>query len=870
MNAERWSRIRTLFERATTLPPEARTAYLDAECGHDASLRAEIDALLAADAEASGFLDRAVADAVREVGSGVQLGQRVGPYVLDRELAHGGMGAVFLGRRADDAYEAAVAIKVIRGVRTGDLQRRFRTERQILASLDHPNIAHLLDGGATGDGVPYLVMEYVDGRPIDTYCDEEGLDLTARIRLFRRVCAAVDHAHHALIIHRDIKPSNVMVTADGAPKLLDFGIAKLLDPTGEGETTTLALMTPSYASPEQILGKPIGVASDVYSLGVLLYRILTGRLPFDTEGTSAATLARQIVERAPPRPSACPGLSAPTARALRGDLDAIVLTALRTEPERRYASPARLSEDLERYLDGRPVTARPDRVTYRAGKFVRRHVAAVATTAAVLIALVALTAFYLTGLRAERDRAELEAARTRKVAAFMGDLFSYANPATTGGREISARQMLDRGTERVTTDLDDDPETQTTLLLSASDAYRELGDNRQAVVVAQRAADISARRFGPRSLEVGRALAALALVVGRAIGDDSALVVARRADSIFRDHPGEDPLGYALALHRLGWLMEVQGAYRASDSMLSRALALQRGRPDSDAGEVASLLNDMGIERQELGDTVGADTLLQQAVALNRALYGPNHPETAIALGNLGIQRELEGRLADAVSLYRQSIEIERRLYGPTYPDEAAHYINLSRVLRTMGRLRESDSAARAALAIDSARGPNHPYVAYDQRVLAAVVAKEGDLAEAERLFRSASRIYRLHYTPDNIAFGTVDEGLGDVLRRTGRPAQAVPLLTHAIALYTKALGPRHLRAEHSRILLGEALTALGRYAQAEPPILDAYQSLAAAARPDTAEVALARRALWTLYVAWKKPEKAKAFADVEAATSPR
>jgi eukaryotic-like serine/threonine-protein kinase len=405
-----WPRIKELFQSALEREPEAREAFLDEACGGDPALRREVLSLLASHHEAEGFLE----------GSALQgstwEGRRVGAYRILGEVGRGGMGTVYRAARADDAFQKQVALKVVRGGQgSTDLANRFRAERQILARLDHPNIARLLDGGATDEGDPYLVMEYVPGRPIDVYCGERALGTAARIELFRAVCAAVQYAHQNLVVHRDLKPGNILVTEAGVPKLLDFGIAKVLadDLTEAPTQTAFPALTPDYASPEQVRAEPVTTASDVYSLGVVLYEILTGHRPYRLRTAMPAEIVRVVCELQPEKPStvvrripttesttatACPapGTGSETedprlqklAGELEGDLDTIVLMALRKEPSRRYASVQELSNDLGRYLEGRPVLARPDTLAYRATKFVRRHKAAVTVAALVLLGLV--------------------------------------------------------------------------------------------------------------------------------------------------------------------------------------------------------------------------------------------------------------------------------------------------------------------------------------------------------------------------------------------------------------------------------------------------------------------------------------------------
>jgi serine/threonine protein kinase len=402
MNPERWQQVKDLLDQAISFDPAERSSYLNRECGTDVQLRLEVESLLSSHQRAGTGFMRSPADvwASAAVGIAPARDPRVGPYQLLKEIGHGGMGEVYRAIRADGQYKKEVAIKFVRGAFASSfLLERFRIERQILASLDHPNIARLLDGGTTDDGVPYLVMDLIEGLPIDQYCNDHGLSVSERLQLFRQVCEAVQYAHQRLVIHRDIKPGNILVTAEGTPKLLDFGIAKLLDPSAHAETTMARPMTPEYASPEQIRGEPITTATDVYSLGVVLYELLTGQSPYPKEHGTSQETARAICELEPAKPSTAVRLrelrsdriSAPEklAKQLRGDVDNIVLMALRKEPERRYASVQQFAEDIRRSLEDLPVIARKDSARYRAEKFMVRHKAGVAAAMAVALTLIA-------------------------------------------------------------------------------------------------------------------------------------------------------------------------------------------------------------------------------------------------------------------------------------------------------------------------------------------------------------------------------------------------------------------------------------------------------------------------------------------------
>ena len=427
--SDRFQRCEELFHAALALEGAAREAFLEEACATDRGLRAEVERLLSAHARAGDFIGSpAVAPPATWAGAEEGAGRRIGPYSIVRELGRGGMGAVYLAERADGQYQHRVALKLIkRGMDTEQVLARFRSERQILASLDHPNIARLLDGGSTDQGLPFFAMEYIEGEPIDTYAGRAGLSVEDRLRLFLQVCGAVAYAHQNLVIHRDIKPLNILVTSEGTPKLLDFGIAKVLHPGGEetSTVTSMRLLTPEYASPEQVEGRHATTVSDVYALGVVLYELLTGRSPYRLRSRTPQEVVEAVRTTDPERPSQA-GDDEKVRRRLRGDLDTILLTALRKEPGRRYQSVEQFGADVRRHLEGMPVLARPDTFGYRAGKFVRRNRVPVAAGSLVVLALVAgtvATAYQAHQARVAQARAERRFADVRKLAHTV--LFDY-------------------------------------------------------------------------------------------------------------------------------------------------------------------------------------------------------------------------------------------------------------------------------------------------------------------------------------------------------------------------------------------------------------------------------------------------------------
>ena len=450
MGPERWQRLEDLFHAMLAMAPAERDAALTAACGDDGELRAEVERLLKADEQATQFVGSAAAGIQGVAATILPADGYIGSYRIVRELGRGGMGTVYLGERADAQFDMRVAIKLIkRGMDSDAVLERFRHERQILAGLEHPNIARLLDGGTSGDGLPYFVMEYVDGLPIDEYCRTHALPIDARLQLFRQVCAAVSYAHQHLVVHRDIKPSNILVTAEGVPKLLDFGIAKLIEAADNGASNATAVaaqaMTPQYASPEQLRGARITTVSDVYALGVLLYELLAGARPYDVTGKSPEE-TREIITRSdaskPSTAAARRGDDA-TAGRLRGDLDAIVLTAMRYDPGERYGSVALLAEDVRRHMEALPVTARGDSWTYRAASFVRRRKVGVAAAAAILVTLVGgviATSWQARVASAERARAERRFGDVRRISTSF--LFEFHDAIATLPGATPARMLV--------------------------------------------------------------------------------------------------------------------------------------------------------------------------------------------------------------------------------------------------------------------------------------------------------------------------------------------------------------------------------------------------------------------------------------------
>ena len=735
---ERWPEVKCLLEQALEIPVKDREAWL-ARLGAEPALVSEVQGLLALEDQAGGFIDEPVFS-FRQPAPEPDAGRRLGPWRLLRPLGTGGMGTVYLAERADGAFELTVAVKLLKiGLDTEELISRFEAERHILARLIHPNIARLLDGGTGEDGRPYLVMEHVKGEPIDVYCDRRRLSTRARLELFRSVCSAVQLAHQNLVVHRDLKPANILVAADGTVKLLDFGIAKLLAPQADAQGhTDLTLsrpgagpFTPRYASPEQVRCEPITTASDVYSLGVVLYELLTGHRPYRLDTVAPSEIERVVCGSVPPRPStvvrrseelatrdggslvltpeAVAGMRegdvARLSRRLVGDLDTILLKALHKEPDRRFTSAEQLSEDIRLYLAGLPIGSRPDSFGYRAGKFVARHAFGV-TVAAVGLTLLLAFAGAMTWQRAEIAERSREVARERDRAEatknFLLDLISQADPRRAKGREITIREALDQRASSLAKETNLDPATRADLLDALGVAYRSLGRTEEAGPILEEALALRRRALGEQHVQVAESLHNLANVERQLKHLDKAERLTRQALAIQRQAFQKGHRDLARGLNNLASLLgeKAEAAEVAGGPLLAEAEALAReglamkqrlfGEENS---EVAVSLNTLAAILIREGRTAEAEPLLRQSIALRRKLDGPLSPGLAKAINNLAVLLANEGRLTEAETLHRESLAMRRKLYPEGHQD-------LLRSLERLGylRARQGDSDEVAAL----------------------------------------------------------------------------------------------------------------------------------------------------------------------------
>ncbi|WP_428266532.1 tetratricopeptide repeat protein [Haliangium sp.] len=758
-----WQRVEEVVDAVLELDPAQRQAYLAEHCGDDETLLREVEALLAADAGAGTFLERpAVAgEGLRGVASsGVEgaAGQDpdcavpsgpVGPYRITRTLGVGGMGSVYLARRSDDEFDREVAIKILRpDLNRRSLVRRFRDERQILANLDHPNIAKLYEGGTTDDGRPYLVMEYIAGLPIDRYADERGLSIRDRVALFRDVCDAVHHAHQALIVHLDIKPSNVLVTEAGEAKLLDFGIAKLLDPEqvarpGEATQTGLRPLTPAYASPEQLAGMALTTASDVYSLGVMLYKLLTGRLPRPGRGHGPGEAWPGSDPDVLPRPSHVvggDGAERSLRRQLRGDLDSIVLRALRPEPGRRYRSAEQLSTDLQCYLDGRPVEARKGTLSYRAGKLLRRHKFAGAVASLILALIVGFavtTAVQAARLEEQRRRAEWERENTEQVLAFLTALFNVADPFEGGGRTATATEILEEGVRRLDQGLEARPPVQAKLRDTLGTIYLNLGEYGRAETLLDEAVAQRGAWYGEDSLPVAQSLVKLASVHLFRGEFEQAEIHSRRALRIREARLQPPHMDLAESLHTLASVYYFQARLEPARDLYERAIAIaeQAATTTDEHIDVGTIMGALGGIYIRLGNYERAEELQLAAIQRFEAHRTGESLDLAFAWNDLAWLYIETEKYDQAEPLLVRAAEVAERLLGSQHPHLGRITRNRAKLALARGDLERAEQHYLRALAIfEDVHPPEHADVCQTVLALLDIRARLDRRADAEAL----------------------------------------------------------------------------------------------------------------------------------------
>ncbi len=816
---ERAAKVARVVDEVIDLSPADRAARLDALCAGDTDLRRSVEAILAYDIDDETPF-RAAIDVALDAASGAAAedaaGRRVGAYRLVREIGRGGMGTVYLAARADEEFDQQVAIKVVRGLLGTESLRRFRAERQILASLVHPNIARLLDGGTTDEGVPFFVMEHVAGVPLDQYCEQRQLPVPDRLHLFLQVCDAVAHAHGRLVVHRDLKPSNILVTDDGTPKLLDFGIAKLLEEDGgtDAAPQTIALgqvFTPEYASPEQVRGERVTTSTDIYSLGVVLYELLAGMRPYAIASNRPDEIVRVVCEQLPPKPSVASGRTD-----LQGDLDTIVMAAIEKEPARRFHSAEAMADDIRRHLAGEPVLVRPSTLAYRTSRFVRRHRLAVSAAAAVLVLLMG----WAVTVSVQARRVARERDTAMEVTAFLVDLFASSDPMAARSANITARELIDRGAERLNA-LEQRPEIHARLLDTIGKVYRSLGAGDRSAAVLRESLAVRERIDGPGAATTAETINELAEALREGGKYEDAEPLYRRALEIRRAQFGPRSQEAAGTLNDLGLVMNARDRRDEAQQLFTEALAIRRERLGPQHPDVAVTMSNLAIVARSQAKYDEAERLIRDALEIRLAVLGDAHPQTGNSYMALGQLLDTIGRKQEAEPLMLKALEIRRKVYRD-HPLIDIALSNLASLRQDLGDLDGAEALYRESIANQQKRMGRHPEVAMTINNLGTLLEEKRALPDAEAMFRESLAMRREFYGPRHSAVARAMHNLSRSLVTQGKYDEAAPLARDALAMRRALLGPKHPETAQTLVLIARLQAAQGNLTGAEQLVREA------------------------------------------------
>jgi eukaryotic-like serine/threonine-protein kinase len=747
-----------------------------------------------------------------------ETGQTIGPYHLLQKIGEGGMGEVWVAVQ-QKPIRRKVALKLIKaGMDTKQVIARFESERQALAMMDHPAIARIFDAGETEHGRPFFVMEYVQGTPINTYCDQNHLTIQERLGLFEQVCEGVQHAHHKAIIHRDLKPSNILVAVqDGkaVPKIIDFGVAKATAQSLTEKTmfTELGMLvgTPEYMSPEQAeSGQNLDTRTDVYSLGIILYELLTGSLPFDPKELRRAgfgEILRKIREEDPPKPSTKlssmgdassasaqkRGMELPALlRQIRGDLDWITMRALEKDRTRRYGTPSEITADIERFLGHQPIVARPPSTPYKVKKFVRRHRVGVGVASFLTVLLIAFSivmAIQSKRIAGERDRANQEAETSRQVSDFLVGLFKVSNPSEARGNSITAREILDKGADKIIRELQRQPIVQGKLMYTIGTVYESLGLFDRAQAMLEKSLDIRTKALGPNHTDVGTTLKLL----GSVAYDKGDLAKAKdfyyKAMAIQERAVGPETEEVAACLHNLGTLSWQQANYPEARGLLERSLAIRKKVLGPEHELVATTINSLGAIAFREGDMTRTMELWEQTLAIREKALGQDHPLIAHSLNNLALAHLWGGDPKGAVPLLERATQIQEKVLGPNHPDLASGLSNLGDAVYKAGDKASAKTYYARAVSIMEAASPGNPELGRFLVNLAGVLLEEKDLNGAQKLYQRSLELRIKALGPNHPDVGQSLGGLADCAAQRGRFQEAETLYEKGLALARKPDG---------------------------------------------------------------------------------
>ncbi|MCC5942341.1 MAG: serine/threonine protein kinase [Balneolaceae bacterium] len=872
MNAEQWNRVQTLFKEIVDLDPDTRQERMESVKTEDPFLYDELLSLLQADAVKTSLIDGYALEKFSLTDIIPQEGIRIGPYEITRLIGSGGMGNVFLAKRVEGGFDQQVALKLIKlGMDSDEFHKRFERERSILARLKHQNITNLTDGGITSQGRPWFAMDYVEGIPISVYCREKKPDLNERLRLFLMIVSAVQYAHKNLVVHSDLKPDNILVTdSDGPPqiKLLDFGVARLVDPAHSKEESIRALTT-LYASPEQLEGKPVTTSSDIYSMGVILYELLSGVLPYQLNGRTIPEFSKMIRSTVP----APPGDAANSEeyrgfrKRVSGDLDNICLKALSADPDQRYETAEQLADDIQSYLNHRPVTASPGTRAYRAGKFIKRHRVGVFAAATILVILISgITAFawQYQVAATERDRAQKEADTSRQVASFLQGLFEVTDPQVSRGDTLTAFTMLERGAEQIETELTGNPELLAEMLDILGTAYYNLWDFRKSEEMFSRSESYKRQIYPEDHLSFSvnyHYMGNIHIQNGNLEAADSSLSAAiriRRAN-LRQDHPD-----IASTLQLLGFLNQNQGNFQKAEELYSEALAIYEEQssdnPDN-AMEAASLKSSLGLIFLTNARHEEAAELFQDAVSYIQTNLGGDHPRIINYLANLGTAHSRMGNTEQAERYLIQSVETAREIMGNHHPLTANTLIRYSNFLSDQDEYQQVEQLSREALQIyTDFFDDDHPFIPTIINNLANSLDNQGKYTEAKELHRvSLARRMELYGSESHqVAMSYVN--IAATLRNKEKYDLALEYFHRALQIEIDVYGENHPEPVYTTLSIAYVHKLTGENGKAEEYYLKGYQIIRDLFGDDNHETRDALGRVTRFYEDTGQPEKIEAL----------
>lgn len=837
MNSQQWDDIQDLYHQCIELSLDEQRIFLDNLKEKKPQIAPELKKLLDAHHMSGRFLE----DEIMEEEF-ISEGDRVGPWRIIREIGRGGMSSVFLATRADGQFQREVAIKFLHGLIPGQsMHKRLQHEQKILARLQHKNIAQLFDAGLTDEGRPYFILEYIQGKTITDWCSEKHLSFEDRLQLFVQVCEAVQFAHQRLIVHRDLKPNNILVDNHGTVKLLDFGIAKILeDEPQDGAPVTKTgffLMTPEYASPEQVHGDAITTATDVHALGLILYELLTGRLPYDVSDKTPIEIGSIISETTPAKPSSIVSKIPPESmqlgninkaqhkRRLRGDLDTIVLKSIRKEPERRYGSADQLLQDIRHYQKNEPISARPESAGYLTKKFIQRNLTIVFALSVIGIILVGTAIFSLNQARI----AEIERQKTEQVNAFLQEMLASPNPYQDG-LEVKVVDILDRTADRINIELSNQPAVEASVRHTLGVTYRELGDIDKADFQLSQSLALMNTLYNPPNAEMSEVQVEMAKteqMQGNYQTADSLLNLALTADlELF----GRESTTIAARLGDLGSLQWEMGNFDVAEALLRESLELEQKLRSPNHEQIASSMGNLATLLSDQGYDDEAIELYREELKIYRANYEDDrHPAIPQVISHIGIILDDQEKYEEALADHQKALELFRELKGEDHPDVVYAMNNLASVMTKMGNVEEA-----LAMQIDAAAlyrnifGPDHPNLGIQYNNIAFTKRNMGDLEGAKESYNRAIETWQAGLPPGHpfLAYGY--HNLASVLLSQNRPGEALPYFRDAYEIRTEHLSPENPERAMTTSMLGECLASLGRIAEAEPFLIEGYQSLLA------------------------------------------